>query len=627
MRVFFLLLLCATPTVLQAQQLSHSPDTMFHAGFESLSAGPFDDADAARFLTQATFGTTNRTMAGSTETDIAHLRRLGYAGWLTEQFSVTTTLQMDYENWVSNTLNEELGDTTLREAWFRSALGGPDPTNTSLIHNDQLRQRVAFALSEIFVVSDQNTALDQNPIGLMYFYDDLARGAFGNFRDLLETVTLSPAMGVYLNMQANLRADLSQNRHPDENYAREINQLFTIGLVMLNTDGSVQFSGGQPIATYAQSAITNFAHVFTGWDWASCTAATFGSCAPGVNDYDTPMAAFAAQHDNGSDATNDIINKQLLTYPGAANGGLLTPNGTPASDLKFALDNIFNHPNVGPFITKQLIQRLVTSNPSPQYVARVAGIFNDDGTSGHIRGNLQAVVQAILLDPEARAGLWANPDTFGKLREPLLRLTHLWRAMGAQHHCGQNYVSGTVTYHYANEPYRFAGETTAWEAADAIYGSGVGQAALDSSTVFNFFKPSYLPPGEMTTRTLFGPEFQINTDTLSTNITTSIATKTFTLDLTDSCTDYTPGGDVAIARSQDVSLAGTASGGASDPADTLVDAYNLRFMSGQMSPFMRQTLLSYLNPIGSTDGADWKLQRIDRALFLILTSPEYAIQK
>jgi len=601
-----------------AATLSHGPDLLLHDSFEGVAAGPAKDSDAARFLAQTTFG--------PTDADITHLRSIGYQNWLTEQFAATPTLQSDYFNWVTNTLHEGTGTDSLREAWFIGALGGPDPKNNAILHKDQLRQRVAFALSEIFVISDQNTFLSQHPAGMAYYYDILAKDAFGNFRQLLQDVTLSPEMGIYLNMVQNPRADLSKNLHPDENYAREINQLFSVGLEMLNNDGSLKLSGAKPIATYTQPVITAFAHVFTGWSYAGSPSNSFTSYYPSEADFSAQMVPFAAYHDNGTNAVNDIASKQLLNYTGAVNGGVLASGGTPLSDLTFALDNIFHHPNVAPFIGKQLIQRLVTSNPSPAYVQRIANVFNDDGSATHVRGNLKAVVQAILLDPEARLGQWQQPDSFGKLREPLLRLTHFWRAMGAKHHCGQNYLSGAITYHYANQPYRYVGYDTAWATDDVVYGSGVGQAPLDSPTVFNFFKPSFLPPGEMATRSLLGPEFQIATDTLVVNSTTSTASKAWAFDLSDACgSDQI--GDVAINRAQDAALAGSANGGAADPADKLVDAYNRRFMSGQMSPFMRQTLLNYLNPIGSGDGADWKFQRISRALLLIETSPEYMIQK
>lgn len=605
-----------------AQSLSHRPDPIFHNSFEDVAAGPFNDADAARFLAQATFGPTTA--------DIAHLRSIGYQAWLTEQFSVPITLEMSYINWTENTLGERTDSAHRQEAWFLGALGGPDPQNNLLIHKDQLRQRVAFALSEILVVSQQNPLLAQFPNGLAYYYDILATDAFSNYRTLLNDITLSPAMGVYLNMLGNQRANLAQNIHPDENYAREINQLFSIGLVMLNTNGTPTFPRQ---ATYTQSTISAFAHVLTGWNWSDCTAGNFNNCGPnyttGAN-FLAPMTPFAAYHDNGTDAVNDIIDKQLLVYPTAANGGLLVHGGTPASDLQFALDNIFNHPNVGPFISKQLIQRLVTSNPTPSYVQRVATVFNNDGTA--VRGNLKAVIQAILLDPEARIGQWQNPDTYGKLREPLLVLTHLWRAMGARHMCGLNETDNTVTppiiTKYLNQPYRYAGYGGAWNTQYWI-----GQMPLNANTVFNFFKADFIPPGEMTTSNLVGPEFQTTTDTTITTITSDSFYRGFGPDISDQCDgDETDFGNVKINHAQDFALAGTSSqsvGGAADPSDRLVDAYNIRFMSGQMSPFMRQTLITYLNTIDKAGSSqpDWRIDRIYRALGLILTSPEYIIQK
>ena len=605
---------------------SHFPDPVFHDGADG-TAGPYNDGDAARFLAQATFG--------PTDADIAHLRAVGYHAWLNEQFSTAQTSEQAYIGWVES-LGENISNANLREAWFLAAFGGPDPDpkKSSVLHSDQLRQRVAFALSEIFVVSDQNTFLDQHAEGLAYYYDILAANAFGNFRALLEQVTLSPQMGIYLNMLGNRRADMTQNLHPDENYAREINQLFSIGLVMLKDDGTPQLPAGKPVPTYDQSVITTFAHVFTGWNWADCTSGNFTGCGYSDADFTTQMAPFAAWHDDGLQPGNDIACKQLLSYPGAANSGtcggvnalgVLSSGGDPVSDLHFALDNIFHHPNVGPFIGKQLIQRLVTSNPSPAYVQRITNVFNDDGLG--VRGNLQAVVQAILLDPEARYGQFWQPTTFGKLREPLLRATHFWRAMGALHHCGQNAATGQ----YANS-YRYAGYSSTYGVDDTVYSNGVAQAPLYADSVFNFFKPGFMPPGEMTTRGLLGPEFQINTDTIITNTTNNFFDKTKYLDLTDTCDPDDTLGDVAINRAHDVPLAGSANGGAADPADKLVNAYNVRFMSGQMSPFMRAQLLNALNPVSSTNYdfygyPSWQFERIDKALLLIINSPEYMVQK
>jgi len=626
-----------------AQSLSHGPDPLFHDGFAGITAGPFNDSDASRFLAQATFG--------PTDADIVDLRSKGYQAWLTEQFSAATTpptLQMNYMNWVHTTLQENVDNRHSREAWFLGAIGGPDPQNNLLIHKDQLRQRVAFALSEILVISDQNPLLSGFPLARSYYYDILINNAFGNYRTLLEKVTLSPAMGVYLNTMGNRRADLAQNQHPDENYGREINQLFSVGLVMLNLDGTA----APTATTYTQSTITNFAHVFTGWNWADCDVSgydNFTDCGP---DYDasanflTPMVAYETRppnetsttynynyHDNGTHA-DDIHNKQLLSYTGAVNGGVLTDGGTAASDLAFALDNIYNHPNIAPFISKQLIQRLVTSNPSPAYVQRVATVFNANRASAT---QLQAVVQSILLDSEARYGQWQTPDTYGKLREPLLTVTQFWRAMHAQHKCGvnvdQDNGDGTFTHlRYANQSYRYSGNASYTEATQ--YG-GVAQAPLDSFTVFNFFKPGFKPGGEMTTRNLLGPEFQLQTDSIIANSTNTFRYYTYGgYDLSHVCDTDDTYGDVRVSHIQDLALAGSGQGGAADPSDRLVDAYSKRFMSGQMSPYMRKQLITYLNTIDHTwsdsndpNGSDWRFQRVYRALYLVLSSPEYMIQK
>jgi len=587
-------------------------------------------SDAARLLAQATFG--------PTDADIAHAIAIGNSAWISEQMdknATPPTHELDYRNWIVNALQEPFQGNARTEAWFLGALGGPDPANNLIIHRDQLRQRVAFALSEIFVVSTQNTLIDQFPNGAAYYYDILIDNAFGNYRTLLEKVALSPAMGVYLNMLGNQRADSKQNIHPDENFAREVNQLFSVGLVMLNADGTPQLANGIPIPTYDQSTVKAFAHAFTGWNWFDCQPdpnyGQFDDCGPDYTtgkDFETPMSAFENWHDNGTRGPDDLPVKQLLKYPGAQNGGALAAGGNAASDLKFALDNIFNHPNVGPFVAKQLIQRLVTSNPSPGYVQRVAAVFADNGSG--VRGDLGAVVRAILLDAEARLPLAQQGDSYGKLREPLLRLTHIWRAMGARHTCGNDTVykndDGTsYTLHYAKQAYRYAGYSSTWSTDYFI-----GQTPLNSPSVFNFFRPGFVPPGEMTQRKLYGPEFQITTDSGIIQVSNDAMERAAYLDVSDVCDASDDFGDVRIDLSRDLALAGSAKGGASDPADRLVDAYNLRFMSGQMSTYMRGILLAYLNPIDATwaDGnEDWRRERIQRALYLILASPEYAIQK
>jgi hypothetical protein len=322
-------------------------------------------------------------------------------------------------------------------------------------------------------------------------------------------------------------------------------------------------------------------------------------------------------HDDGTHP-DDLVTKQLFDYGQAGHG--IVPNGQSATaDLKFALDNIFNHPNVGPFISKQLIQRLVTSNPSPEYVKRVATIFNNNGSG--VRGDLKAVVNAILTDPEARYGQWTNPDTFGKLREPLLVLTHFWRAMHALHYCGQDIVGtgGAPSQRYANQPYRYASYQTQYTTGE------VSQAALDAPTVFNFFKPGFIPPGEMTTRNLLGPELQLQTDSNIANSTNTIGYDLAYYDTSDTCDSNNTTGLVGFDHNQDAALAGTGTGGSSA---ALVDEYSKRFMSSQMSPFMRQTLIAYLDTITDANaGTDWRHFRIVGALYLILSSPEYMVQK
>ncbi|MBA8885928.1 uncharacterized protein (DUF1800 family) [Dokdonella fugitiva] len=627
------MLVCAASGASALAQ-SHRPDAMLHDGFDGAAAGPANDADASRFLAQATFG--------PTDADIAHLRAVGYQAWLNEQFAAPQSLEMTYLDWVGDTLHEQVGHQNRREAWFLGALGGPDPANNALIHSDQLRQRIAFALSEILVVSDQNAQLAEFPTSIAYYYDILVANAFGNYRTLLEKVTLSPAMGTYLNMRGNQRADPSRNIHPDENYAREINQLFSVGLVMLKADGTPQLDGGgHPIPTYSQATISAFAHVFTGWNWYDCDDNGFDNFTDCGPDYTTgenwlhPMVPYdqpnqpnngdPSYHDNGT-GPNDLHSKQLLAYPGAQAGGVLADGGSAASDLQFALDNIYGHPNVGPFIAKQLIQRLVTSNPSPAYVKRVADVFNANRASPN---QLRAVAQAILLDPEARYGQ-AYSDKYGKLREPLLALTHFWRAMDARHTCGRDFTQGGLQNHYANQPYRYAGYVTGWGTDDDQYGSGIAQAPMNAFSVFNFFKPSYLPPGEMTTNGLVGPEFQLQTESVIANTVNSVEGRAFYFDVAQVCDAGDDFGEVKVNHAKDLALAGSGNGGAADPADRLVDAYSKRFMSGQMSPFMRQTLLAYLNRIDSswTEGVtDWRLWRIHTALYLVFNSPEYMVQK
>jgi len=599
---------------------SHFPDSIYRSGFEALAAAPLDDADAVRFLTQATFG--------ATDADIAHLRLVGYQGWLNEQFTAPASHQTPYLDWVHAivcppsdeycNVVDEWGHARL-ESWAINALGTPDPSRGGVMPTDQLRQRVAFALSEIFVVANTNGTLAGQPWALTSYYDMLADDAFGNYRDLLEDVTKHPAMGVFLTHIQNQKADDSANIHPDENYAREINQLFSIGLVQLNLDGTPKLAGGQPIPNYDQATIRGFAAVFTGWNFngAGCSLQyqdgvplccdnpdnhdQYFYCGPSES-YDPqwrlPMQPVEYWHDNTS-------TKQLLVYPGVAlPNGVLQPASAQA-ELSQTLDNIFHHPNVGPFIGKQLIQRLVTSNPSPAYVQRVAQAFNDDGSAAHVRGNLRAVLRAILLDPEARLGHWQRYASYGKLREPLLKLTQMWRALHARTPTGDPIWSGRV------------GNLGTWPPlADQI-----GQAPLYAPTVFNFFKPDFAPSGEMRDAQLVGPEFQILTDTTSTALANKLFWEVFCMYV--GSTDCWGADQSAMLLLDENSAAALA---ASDPG-ALIDRYNGLLMAGQMSPFMRNVLVTRLNQMQAAQYNHLGRARLQEALYLILTSPEYSIQK
>ena len=406
------------------------------------------------------------------------------------------------------------------------------------------------------------------------YYDVLARNAFGNFRQLMEQVTLHPAMGVYLSMLGNRKPDLALNIRPDENYARELMQLFTIGLVQLNPDGTIQTDGlGQPIPTYDQSVIEGFANVFTGWNYSGGTS--FSTAIVNHITQARPMQAYPEEH--------SPVAKRLLDYPGVVTNEL-PPNQTPAQDLAAALDNVFNHPNVAPFIARRLIQRLVASNPSDGYVARVAAVFANDGTGK--RGQLGAVVRAILLDPEARPNLATANDATGKLKEPLLRLIQLWRAYKAS---------------AANGVYRLLN-------ADKNFGEG----HLLSPSVFNFFTPHYAPQGELTERALVAPEMQIATEDLNTLITNYLNAQVFARNSTKT---GLAADAIVINISEEVALAGN--------PDAIVASLSTKLLGGRISPMLAAEARAAVLRWPVTNRGN----RVAEPMFLIVSSPEYAVQR
>ncbi len=527
--------------------------------------------DAARFLSQATFG--------ANQADIAALMAKGYNAWLTEQMALPVSshragTMADFAainaggqgNQVNN-LNTLPGGSHRQAAWWKIAVTG----------QDQLRQRVAFALSEILVASDANATVAAWQEGAANYYDIFANGAFGNFRDILEQVTLSPIMGVYLTSLRNAKA--AGTNTPDENYAREIMQLFTIGLHELNPDGTVRLDpSGQPIPTYTQETIVQMAKVFTGWSFASSAVGATANAnlfrgAPG--DYINPMMLWPAFHD---DTAKTIVGGKLLP---AAQGGV--------KDLKDALDALVQHPSTAPFISRQLIQRLVTSNPSPGYIYRVAQAFANNGAG--VRGDLGAVVRAILMDYEARSPAVAATATFGKMKEPLLRATAMFRAFYAGSNLGRFNIPNAE--------------------------NNLFQAPLRAPTVFNFFEPNFVLPGAIASAGLYAPEFQIL------NGISSLMQPNFYYTYIYNNRSATDPNQQTIGLSLEgwLPLAKT--------PQTLVDSINLLLVGGAMPKAASDRIVAAITamPVSTTANTANDLERVRSAIYLSVTSPYGAIQK
>jgi uncharacterized protein (DUF1800 family) len=497
-----------------------------------LPSGTPTAEDASRFLNQCTFGATIAL--------IQQVQQQGFDTFLTNQFHISATSHLGFFDAQPQPANRD----DVMNSWWTIAMTAPD----------QLRQRVAFALSEILVVSFENGALNENPESIAAYADILANDAFGNYRQILQDVTLSPTMGVYLDMLRSDIADPSSGSHPNENYPRELMQLFSVGLFQLNIDGSLALDADAlPIPTYDQSAVSGLAAVLTGWTFAG--SSDFWNGDP---NYRQLMINFQEHHTAEA--------KKII-------GGVMIPAGQPANvDLQQALDAIFNHPNVGKFIGRELIQRLVTSNPSPGYVYRVAQAFDNNGQG--VRGDMKAVMRAILLDYDARGSSKAGQGV-GKEKEPVIRLTNLYRSIT------NNPNHGIYSFWLADE---------------------FGQRPFDSPTVFNFFTPDYVSPGMIASAGLVSPEFQITTETTVVEQTNTIYAALYWQ-------------DIPLDLSQEQALA-------SDPA-ALVDHFNLTLMNGAMSSAMRQVLIDTITQLPSDDPQE----RVQSALWLILNSPECVIEK
>lgn len=546
---FFLLLVAACSGGSEEEDNPASPDT---GEDPPAHVEPPTSGKASRFLQQTTFGATTESINDVVER--------GFEGWIDWQMTLPITKHTDYYN--QFTYDPESTWSLYVDAWW----------HRSLQADDQLRQRVAFALSEIWVVSQYGVSsggIEGNQ-SLSNYYDILLQHSFGNYRDLMQDVTLNPVMGEYLSMLRNRKPDLERNIRPDENYARELMQLFTVGLVELNLDGSPKLDAqGNTIPTYDQADIEGLAHVFTGWTWQNAERFWWW----GENrDLISPMKVFPEFHAEGE--------KRII------NGGVIPAGQTPEQDLAQALDHIFNHPNVGPFVAKQLIQKLVTSNPSPEYVERVATRFNDNGSG--VRGDMKAVIKAILLDEEAISGVAGHGKPFGKLKEPILRLSAFWRAFDAS--------SGNGTYEFRWVDNDFA------------------QGPLKSPSVFNFFSPSYQPAGALKDADIVAPEFEIHTEGTMAKMTNHLHWRSVSMNSFERPSPEAK--DIIVDYSVERDLVS-----ASD--DELIEHLNILLLAGTMSDHMKTVLRDYLTTID----ADNPERKATEAISLVITSPEFAVQR
>ena len=516
-------------------------------------------ASAARFLSQASFG--------ATDEEVAQVQTMWRRGWLNTQFTMAP--QGSYFDRVAKEQKawaDQAADRDLRNA--PTSITDAVIWQNYITAPDQLRKRVGYSLSQILVTSMDGFSSGSGGNGLLgaAYLDVLEKHAFGNYRDLLKEVTLNPAMGYYLSMKGNQKADPVTGRVPDENYAREIMQLFTIGLVELQNNGEPKLDHSdptaKPIPTYDLETVTQMARVFTGWDWDR--SATY------PEQFRRPMAL----RKNLSSPEDVKVFGQ--TY--------VLGTGSPAARLDWALDLLFNHPNVGPFIGKQLIQRLVTSNPSSDYVARVAAKFDNNGAG--VRGDMKAVIEAILLDRDALLNETHSPADWGKLREPVLRLTQTARHLRMQ--------STTSVWPITNE-------------SDPAY--GLAQSPMRAPSVFNFYRPgSVAPRTALAPLGKVAPEFQITTETSIPGYVNRMHRFL-----------QTPGVGATLDYSREVALA-------DDPV-RLVARLNDYLAHGSLSPATVNRIVaavSAIKPAGEPGGSngDYRLERTQTGLLLTLASPQ-----
>ena len=568
----------ATTAVSESAQAAVQEDDLILAdGFEG--AHPRNNQDAARFLQQTTFG--------FQATDVARVRQIGYSAWLDEQMA----MPVQFSNF--QLASDRAGGTDIRAPLAQQGIW------LGMMKDDQLRQRVMYALSQLMVISGRDGSTYYWGGGVAAYIDMLYAQGFGNFRDLLEGVTRNPGMGAYLSHMYNRKENATTDAQPDQNFAREVMQLFSIGLWEMNLDGTRRLDGsGQPIPTYTQDDVVGASRVLTGW-------APQGAMTGHWDNYycfcqsaaDSAKQALPMQPNN---AYHSTLEKRFLGVTIAAG------SSNTAGDLQIFLDRLYNHPNVGPFIGKQLIQRLVTSNPSPAYVARVAAKFNNNGNG--VRGDMKALIKAILLDPEARDASFITRPDYGRIREPVLRFAQMMR-----------------TFHAQTNPTYYG----TYEISTRLYDKrkGLWQYPLDSPTVFNHYFPDYTPPNSvLKSLGLVGPEMQIITPSSVGDVDDIFWGFLENGGSTDCCSveernyyfnklDY----------SEFLPLVST--------PPQLVEALSQRFMAGQMSPSLKNHIIAHMGTltgnVAQTSGMPRgnAMIKLGGALRTMVLSPEYVVQK
>lgn len=515
-------------------------------------------------------------------------RFLLQAGFSVQPSEMDYVVKHGYENWLDKQMRSN-NDISAVDWLYSQGYNSPQfvTVGYSFTHmlwqqflesKNELRKRMAFALSQILVVSIKGVSFEHSGFAMGYYWDLLNKHAFGNYRDLLEDITLSPAMGHFLSTRGNRNGILAAERDPDENYARELLQLFSIGLVELNIDGSAKKdANGNEIETYTNDDITELAHVFTGWEFGWHNNRSASTDATPAH---TPMQLISQYH---SKSALNIFGTRIPKY---TNGYI---------KLKLALDTIFNHPNVAPFVSKQLIQRLVTSNPSPAYIARVAKVFNNNGKG--IKGDLGATLKAILMDREARTDESLKDENFGKVREPALRLFQWAKTFKAASVSGKWQGPG-----FDHPAYGFA------------------QAPMSAPSVFNFFRPGYVPVGsEFAQKKLTAPEIQIINETTAAAYYNNL--KNYILHDVPHYKNETnpPKVEIKMEYSEFAKIA-------KNDSNALVDELNLRFTANQLSTDSLTIIKTAISELKSSTPEE-VLNKVKSAVFLVMSSYDYLLQK